>query len=210
MPVIQDLSGIRYGTLTAIKRIGKTKFNLSVWLCKCDCGKEKEVISGNLKTGNTTNCGCKRREIAKKISQKREIGGFKNPSWRGGKPKCIDCGVEISYVSKRCVACSALNKVGINNVNWKGGVTSVNKKIRTSLRYKNWRSAVFERDNWTCQECGKRGIYIEAHHLKPFSLYSEIRFDLNNGITLCRNCHSLTDTYCGKIKKYARDNIQTQ
>ena len=76
--------------------------------------------------------------------------------------------------------------------NWKGGVWNKNNQVRKSLEMKVWREAVFKRDDWTCQECKRRGVYLEAHHVKKFSEYPELRFELNNGMTLCRDCHDLT------------------
>lgn len=72
---------------------------------------------------------------------------------------------------------------------WRGGVTKKNKLIRSSFEYKNWRTAVFERDGYTCKGCGKKGEYIQAHHIKSFSKHPELRLDLRNGITLCLKCH---------------------
>ena len=90
---------------------------------------------------------------------------------------------------------------GKKNCNWKGGITPFNKQIRQSLEYKLWRTAVFERDNYTCIWCGKRGVILNADHIKPFSQYPELRFAIDNGRTLCINCHSKTDTYKGKLNK---------
>lgn len=85
--------------------------------------------------------------------------------------------------------------MGENNSNWKGGITPETIKIRNSKVYKDWRGLVFKRDNWTCRECfdkSRRGhaVYLEAHHLKPFATHIELRFDVSNGVTLCKKCHS--------------------
>lgn len=83
---------------------------------------------------------------------------------------------------------------------WKGGITPVNVSIRSSVDYKLWREAVFKRDDFTCQFCKKKGIYVQADHIKPFAYFPELRFELNNGRTLCRECHKLTDTYAQKAR----------
>ena len=82
-----------------------------------------------------------------------------------------------------------------NHWNWKGGVSKGRDKIKQSAEYKAWRTAVFERDDYTCQECHVRGGHLHAHHIKPFSTHERLRFDVKNGLTLCRKCHKKTDTY---------------
>lgn len=85
---------------------------------------------------------------------------------------------------------------------WKGGITPELVKARNSTTYKRWREAVFSRDDWTCQECQTRGGYLEADHIKPFSLFPNLRFETSNGQTLCKECHKKTPTYGFKIRKY--------
>lgn len=58
-----------------------------------------------------------------------------------------------------------------------------------------WRKAVFERDDYTCQACGIRGVKLEADHDLPFQFFPDLRFELLNGRTLCVPCHRKTDTY---------------
>jgi 5-methylcytosine-specific restriction endonuclease McrA len=89
---------------------------------------------------------------------------------------------------------------GKNNGNWKGGVTPLYKVIRMSREYKLWRIAVFERDNYTCIWCGAKNgngktVILNADHIKPFALFPELRFAIDNGRTLCHDCHETTDTY---------------
>lgn len=64
-----------------------------------------------------------------------------------------------------------------------------NKDWRNSHQNTEWRQAIFERDNYTCQRCNKRGGSLNAHHIKPFATHPELRFEVANGITLCRRCH---------------------
>ena len=78
---------------------------------------------------------------------------------------------------------------GPNSPNWKGGVTLENKRLRNSGKFKNWRYQVFARDNWTCQKCEIRGGKLHPHHVNSFADHIEERFDPENGITLCEDCH---------------------
>lgn len=85
---------------------------------------------------------------------------------------------------------------------WKGGVTPLYKKIRKSVEYNLWRKAVFERDNYTCIWCGETGGRLNADHIKPFSDYPELRFAIDNGRTLCEDCHKKTATWGFNMKNY--------
>ena len=95
---------------------------------------------------------------------------------------------------------------GEKNISWKGGITPLNHKIRTSLEYKIWRTAVFERDNYTCIWCGVKSskgikVILHADHIKQFAYYPELRFAIDNGRTLCNECHRKTDTFNKRISK---------
>jgi 5-methylcytosine-specific restriction endonuclease McrA len=79
-----------------------------------------------------------------------------------------------------------------------------NELARKSLEYKNWRIAVFTRDNFTCQNCEQIGNKLEAHHIHSFAKHKELRFDANNGITLCPPCHILADEYRRRFKTQRR------
>jgi len=78
---------------------------------------------------------------------------------------------------------------GEKNHMWKGGITPERNKIRSSPEYRIWKYAVFARDNFTCQNCYKRGGNLNAHHIKGFATHPELRFAIDNGLTLCEPCH---------------------
>jgi len=54
--------------------------------------------------------------------------------------------------------------------------------------YKAWRKKVYVRDGYTCKECGARKR-LEAHHIKMWAHFPELRYEVSNGITLCKKCH---------------------
>ena len=83
---------------------------------------------------------------------------------------------------------------GKNSYNWKGGISSLNKRLRTSIRFKEWRERVFKRDNYTCQKCHIKGGILHPHHIVPLAEclamnFKEMIFMLINGLTLCKSCH---------------------
>ena len=86
---------------------------------------------------------------------------------------------------------------------WKGGVSTENQKARKNMQYRLWRTAVYLRDDFVCQMCGQRGGKLHADHIKPFSTYPELRYAIDNGRTLCIECHKQTPTY-GVRQNYRR------
>lgn len=135
----------------------------------------------------------KRKDVSLKVSKaQKELhkegkgGGFK----KGHKP--INGGNKGKHwkVSEQGRINISNGHKGEKSILWQGGLTKKNKSIRNGIKYKLWREKVFKRDNWTCQKCKIRGSKtLQAHHIKSFSKYPNLRFDIDNGITLCYNCH---------------------
>lgn len=153
-----------------------------------------------------------------------------NPMYTDGSrttPKnCIDCNKVISPNRQRCVSCHwkrvnggknnpMYGKRGSLSPAYKGKNNHFKKLIRNIFESRQWRSDVFTRDNYTCQNCFKRGGKLNAHHLKAFSKIIEDNniislkdamncselWNINNGVTLCIECHKLTDNYLKKWKE---------
>ena len=83
---------------------------------------------------------------------------------------------------------------GINYLINKYSITHRSKK----KRHTDWAYSVKYRDNFTCQDCGYHGKgnkdrFLQAHHIKPKSLFPKLKYDLKNGITLCHWCHKKRD-----------------
>ena len=120
-------------------------------------------------------------------------------------------GIPVSEETKKKLSES---HKGSKSYRWKGGITLLNHLIRSNFKSRQWRSDVFTRDDFTCQECGERGGKLNAHHIKSYSsilqlyeittieeaLECEELWNINNGITYCEKCHKKKELHKG-IKK---------
>jgi len=70
MPKLINLINKTFGRLVVMKRVLNNRQNQSMWLCLCDCGKEKIIVGNDLRKGHTKSCGCLRKEIITKIMTK--------------------------------------------------------------------------------------------------------------------------------------------
>lgn len=86
--------------------------------------------------------------------------------------------------------------------NWKGGTTNERRQAYHRIEYKLWRKAVFERDGYACKLCNIKGGELNADHIKPWAIYPDLRYDLNNGRTLCISCHRSTHTWGKRKSQY--------
>lgn len=84
---------------------------------------------------------------------------------------------------------SSCRQRGIAIEDFDGFATTEQHMARNNTYYKEWIKKVFQRDNYTCQCCGKRGGNLNAHHLYNFAEYENLRYEIDNGITLCPQCH---------------------
>ena len=96
-------------------------------------------------------------------------------------------------------------KLGKNNPSYRHDVTEEERQSnywqRQSLENEKWRIKVFKRDDHTCQCCKRRGGNLVAHHMNGFANFPEQRFDVNNGMTLCKSCHKKLHAILGGTNK---------
>lgn len=97
-------------------------------------------------------------------------------------------GKKHSLETKIVLSCK---RQGIDINDFDGFVSSWQTEFYNSNEYREWRDSVYKRDNYTCQKCGAKGKYLNAHHIYPIRDYPDPQYSLNilNGITLCRKCH---------------------
>ena len=105
--------------------------------------------------------------------------------WASGKR---NGGWKLSEESRKHISLNNAQK-GERHWNWKGGVMTENQKARRHSKLREWRKVVFERDDYRCYDCGSRGVYLHAHHIYSFAKYPRLRFMVENGRTLCKECH---------------------
>jgi len=168
---------------------------------------------GLSKLGNANFLGKKHTEETKSKMRSPKTDEHKKKLSIGKKGKTY------KEIGRSPTSDSTRIKMSINNgqrgdksIFWKGGTTKIADSIRNSFVYRQWRSDVYQRDNYICQVCGKRGGRLQADHVKQFAvilnenniecveeaLDCEELWNINNGRTLCENCHKKTDTYLNK------------
>lgn len=129
----------------------------------------------------------RKREYAKRTSNL--LKGI--PSWNSGLTKKSHSGIKRQAEWMIGANNPMYGKRGKAHPRYKNGkYTAEKKRFWSTSEYQQWRIAVYERDNYTCQKCGdNKGGNLNAHHIKPWKDYPELMFDVSNGNTLCNKCH---------------------
>lgn len=176
----------------------------------CDCGSELPISDFNIRMV----AGKKRPfSYCKQCERKRNNNRYKHickqcgKEYRSGKKEtsiCSDCkNKKFAELGKKNLEKLNANQSGKNNRMYgvhRYGAENPNynqdktdeerEKGRIIDGYKEWRSNVYQRDNYTCQCCGdKSGGNLNAHHLDGYDWCKEKRTSVENGVTLCDKCH---------------------
>lgn len=246
-----DMINCKFGKLTVLEVIppspDKTvKRKRTLVKCHCDCGADFVTYAYSVKNGNAKSCGCSKIDAIYSNSEDLSNQRFGNLiaiervydiesscNTKSGWNCMCDCGnskIVITHHLKaglvKSCGCRECSK-GVNNSNWKGGLTPLYIFIRQAIE--EWRKKSFEYYDYTCDISNKRGGDLVVHHLIPFKdivaevmkelnlnifetmeLYSEkerkmiaeksleLHFKYGLGVVLCRNIHNLFHSLYGK------------
>ena len=160
----KDYTGQRFGRLVAIKPTGESRNYNRIWECQCDCGNTCYVATNDLTSENTRSCGCLQKEWYKKHGER-----------------------QAEWIRQHS---------GELSPTWNPNLTDEDRKANKARSSdKQWTACARrtkKRDNHTCQCCGyhsQKGIV--SHHKNGWDNFKEQRYDDNNVVTMCIECHKL-------------------
>lgn len=204
----QDLTDKRFVNWLVISISHTNKLGRVYWLCVCDCGTKRAVAGLSLKNGDSTGCGCTRREnlVGQLFGYLLVVRLFSVNNYIARWLCLCECGKEtiVSHDTLKCgttISCGCYKRKstskrmsGKNNPNYRHDLTKEereeNKNRGLCPKNRKWRNKVFKRDNYTCQCCGdNKGGNLEAHHIFSYHSHKHLRHITSNGITLCESCH---------------------
>lgn len=165
-----------------------------------NCGKLVMKHNRDLKRNAHIFCSHKCYSIWKK-----SIRGKEHPLYNRVSYVCEQCSKEFlthpyRLEESKYMFCSIKchndwmyeNQRGENASNWQGGTTKWPGRGAGTRDYRELRDDVFDRDGHRCANCGAKGN-LEIHHIRPWGQFPELRFDRENCITLCTQCHIEAD-----------------
>lgn len=158
-----------------------------------NCNKEFSVVPARVGTAKFCSYACRGQWRSKHWL------GDKHPNWQGGERTkiCERCGKPFGvkgtvatfrktrFCSRKCGWLGQHFNRGPDHPNYKADA----RRRSRSSRQRWWSTAVISRDLATCQRCGAKGVPLDAHHIKAYKDAPELRWEIDNGTTLCSICH---------------------
>lgn len=208
----------------SLSNLGKTKFCSN----KCRGNSQKTTNLGSRNPnykGGVSNCADCKKTLNYRYEYKTNTPRCKDcyckfavkensPGWKGGvsNPNCVNCSAITGDINS--VLCRNCYKGALHPL-WKGGTSTLQSLVRAMAENRQWIRQCMYRDRYTCQECKieSTGVNMQVHHKKQFAqilrdneinsvekakLCGEL-WDIDNGITLCKSCHKLTESFNRKL-----------
>lgn len=218
MNAVKNITNKKFNRLKVIGIAGINSNREVLWECICDCGNKVVKTGSHIRNSYVKSCGCIRKDLKPALGMrhteqtKRKMADRVKKEWASGLRKPTRTGKKLSYAQKLLL--SELKR-GENNPAWVDGRSKLTSQVRKCLKNREWRTSIFERDNYTCVLCSKRGGYLEVDHYPTefAKIWSEEKinsleqalacgrfWDIENGRTLCKECHA-TKTYANNRHK---------
>lgn len=199
---MKTLVGEKFDKLIVKKEHGRNNRNERLWLCECDCGNEKIAKTHNLRRGLIKHCGCskqKRRDdsiIGKRFHRLIVVDFSHTYKGRTSAWKCrCECGAECvvtrsALKSGRTKSCGCYNKE-VQKLRMYNPDVPDEIRIMTRIcsQYKQWVKDVKRKHNNECDVCSGSKRLV-AHHIKNYLDNPDLRFNVDNGVCLCKACHT--------------------
>lgn len=176
----------------------------------CDCGKTDEKSLSKYQNGQRcAECGVRKSHLLRKKNYIEVYEYFSDQGCQllDSEQDYISVNSPMNYLcncgrqskitfsnfksGQRCYMCKIEKTSGENHHNWNPNLTDEDRERRRQYpEYHDWVKSVYSRDNYDCQNCGKHGGVLHAHHILNYADHRDIRTNLDNGITLCEQCHA--------------------
>lgn len=207
-----DIRGCKFGKLTALEPTeDRDQTGSIIWLCSCDCGSCFRASASNLRLNKVKSCGCSMKDSIVENNRFRvdsligSVWGWLTVTkiisyaqYHNSEIECsCKCGKTIitrerNLKENEKKSCGCMRK-GKNNPNYNPNISDEYRMSDrgglTRHKEKEWAKNVYERDFWTCQKCNIKTKRLNAHHILSWDVNPDHRYDVSNGITLCKDCH---------------------
>lgn len=204
----KDIRGQRFGRLVALQGIREDSKPYR-WLCECDCGNRVKVVTAKLLSGHTKSCGCLKTKAPPTFADLtgRKFGRLtvisRAPDLKKWSPRwncsCTCGGATISgshcLLSGHSTSCGCINRerIGAKSPRWDPKLSQEERDRRrhgtpTNKLFAAVAQQIRTRDRATCLVCGAPNS-THVHHLEPWALYPDLRYNPANLVTLCKECH---------------------
>lgn len=218
--------GNKYGRLTVFERSDNNRDGdkRAYWNCVCDCGNIVYGVCGSeLRNKSVQSCGCLHKEVSSENIGRMNLCNWQDKEYREEQTKRTSEQMKQQWENEEYKN-NMSNKLrerwqdkeykeahsGENHCNYNPNLTDEERKLMEERRqgnseYRLWAYKVKERDDFTCNCCGdNKGGNLVSHHLNAWNKFKEQRYDIENGVCLCEQCHKEFH------KKYGRGNNTKQ
>ena len=212
-----DIIGKKFNRWLVQSFSGRGKRNTPRYNVVCECGNLGNIARDDLLLGASKSCGCLAAEVngrrvsydltGKTFGRLTVVERMGRNKWGNWTYKCkCECGSIIENVPTSSLTSGSTKSCGCysrelsskrltgltreKNYKWNPDLTDKERESRRyDNRYSDWRNSIYKIFNYTCDVCESKGKELNAHHLHSYRSNKNTRFDLDNGVCICKKCH---------------------